>query len=298
MNHWLATYIMRGRVQAMMVASTLALLSLIIPPINVFSSASVALVTLRRGGYEGLIILACSVLVSALLGYLVVGNFQFTLVYSLVLWLPVWLISIVLREGRHLSLAIEIAVLLGIIGVLCFYGYQTEVAAFWKTMLSAMLASDAPIEAHQMIDKMSPYMTGIVAAGSVGSLLFGLFLGRWWQAMLYNVGGFKREYLSLQSQTSVALISASIVVFALGTTGLAAEVSANVSILIMLLYTFIGTATLHSYFTSVKHARYVIYMFYITLFLIPHAIILVALVGLTDPWLNLRKTVSLDKKDD
>jgi uncharacterized protein YybS (DUF2232 family) len=123
----------------------------------------------------------------------------------------------------------------------------------------------------------------------VGSLLFGLFVGRWWQAMLYNVGGFRKEFLSLQSQTTVALISASIVVFALATTGLTAEIAWNVSILILLLYSFIGTATLHSRFATAKQARYIIYMFYVTLFLIPHAILLVALVGLIDPWLNLRK---------
>lgn len=289
MNHWLATYIMRGRMQAMTVASTLVLLSLIIPPINVVSSASVALVTLRRGAYEGLIILACSVLVSAVLGYVFIGSYQFTVVYSLVLWLPVWLISIVLREGRHLSLAIEIAALLGILGVLGFYGYQSEVAVFWKEVLSALLTADAPIDAQRMLEIMSHYMTGIVAAGSVGSLLLGLFLGRWWQAMLYNVGGFRLEFLSLQSQTSVALVSATIVVFALASTGLLSEIAWNISILILLLYSFIGTATLHSYFANTKQARFIIYLFYVTLFLIPHAIVLVALVGLTDPWLNLRK---------
>ena len=51
---FLASYIMRGRLQAMIVASTLALLSLIIPPVSVVSSATVALVTLRRGAVEGL----------------------------------------------------------------------------------------------------------------------------------------------------------------------------------------------------------------------------------------------------
>ena len=96
--NFLAAYIMRGRMQAMMVASSLALLSLILPPVSIVSSASVALVTLRRGANEGLFVLVCACLSAALLGFFLFGNFQFALLYGLVLWLPIWVISIVLRE--------------------------------------------------------------------------------------------------------------------------------------------------------------------------------------------------------
>jgi hypothetical protein len=54
----------------------------------------------------------------------------------------------------------------------------------------------------------------------------------------------------------------------------------------------IGTAVLHTVFANMKLARYIVPMLYITLFLIPHAMLLVALVGLSDPWLNLRKKKS------
>ena len=118
---FLAAYIMRGRMQAMMVASSLAVLSLLLPPVSIVSSASVALVTLRRGANEGLYVLICACLSAAVLGFFLFGSFQFALLYGLVLWLPIWLISIVLREGKHLSVAIEIAVLLGILGVIGFY---------------------------------------------------------------------------------------------------------------------------------------------------------------------------------
>jgi hypothetical protein len=40
-----------------------------------------------------------------------------------------------------------------------------------------------------------------------------------------------------------------------------------------------------------KLGRYMVPMFYITLFLIPHAMLIVGLVGLSDPWLNLRKKI-------
>lgn len=277
----------------MIVAATLALVSLIMPPVSIVSSASVALVTLRVGAFEGLYVLVCSSVVAALLGFLLLGNFQFALVYAGLLWLPVWLISIVLREGRHLSLAVEIAVLLGVVWVLGFYIYNPQAGLMWKEMLAEMLPADAPVEAVQhTIDVMAHYMTGIVATGMVSSLLFGLFLGRWWQANLYNPGGFRQEYLSLTSPATLTLATTAVVVLASVSAGIVSEVSWNVVILLFVLYAFIGTAVLHTVFAAMKLARYVVPMFYITLFLIPHAILPVALIGLVDAWLNLRKKYS------
>lgn len=291
--NFLATYIMRGRMQAMIVASSLALLSLMFPPVSIVSSATVALVTLRLGAFEGLYVLACSGVAAGLLGLLTLGNYQFALLYVMVLWLPVWLISIVLREGRHLSLAIEIAVLLGVISVIGCYFYNPELAVMWKTILSQMIKvapANAPVEDIQhSIEVMSHYMTGVVAAGSVFSLLFGLFLGRWWQAILYNPGGFRQEFLSLSTQPRLAMGSIAVAITAWLSSGILSEVCWNITILLFVLYTFIGTAVLHSLFAATKLARYAVPMFYVTMFLIPHVMLPVALVGLGDAWLNLRK---------
>jgi hypothetical protein len=287
---FLASYIMRGRWQAMIVASTLALLSLIVPPVSVVSSATVALVTLRRGAVDGLSVLGCSSIAAGLLGYFLIGNYQFALLYVMVLWVPVWLISIVLREGRHLSLAVEITILLGILGVAGFYLYNNQPVTMWKQVLLAMIPPDAPVEnVQQTIDLLAQYMTGVVAAGSVFGLLFGLFLGRWWQSVLYNPGGFKQEFLSLSTQPRLALGSVAIAVFAWASSGAVAEAARNITILLFVLYIFIGTAVLHSVFANMKQGRFMTPMLYVTLFLIPHTMLPVAIVGLIDPWLDLRK---------
>ncbi|MDD5267949.1 MAG: DUF2232 domain-containing protein [Methylococcales bacterium] len=291
--NFLATYIMRGRIQAMIVASSLALLSLMMPPVSVVSSATVALVTLRRGASEGLTILVCSSVAAGLLGLLAIGNYQFALLYVMVLWLPVWLISIVLREGQHLSLAVEIAILIGIFGVIGFYLYTPEPAAMWKAVLSQMVPADAPVaDIQRTIDILAHYMTGVVAAGSVLGLLLGLFLGRWWQANLYNPGGFKQEFLALDTKPRLSIGSIAVVAIALTSPGVISEIAWNVSILLFVLYTVTGTSVLHTVFSKMKLGRYMVPMLYITLFLIPHAMLLVALVGLSDPWLDLRKKKS------
>ncbi|MDO9169346.1 MAG: hypothetical protein Q7U18_09735 [Methylobacter sp.] len=290
---FLAEYIMRGRMQAMIVASTLALVSLVMPPVSIVSSASVALVTLRRGALEGFIVLASSIAVAAVLGFFLLGNYQFVLLYGMVLWVPVWLISIILREGRYLSLTIEIAVLIGVFGVVGFYLYNAEVAGMWKHILSQMVPPNAPVEDVQhTLDVLSHYMTGVVAAAAVFGLLFGLFLGRWWQALLYNPGGFKQEFLSLNTHPRLAIGSIVVILVASLSSGVISEVSWNIIILLFVLYTFIGTAVLHTIFASMKMGRFIVPMFYVTLFLIPHAMLPVALVGLSDAWLNLRNKIS------
>ncbi len=288
--NFLATYIMRGRIQAMIVASSLALLSLMMPPVSVLSSAAVALVTLRLGAKEGLTILGCSSLATAILGFLVIGSFQFALMYVMVLWLPVWLIAIVLRESRSLFLTIEIAVWVGVLGVIGFYLYDADPAALWKSILTQMIPVEAPVvDLQQKIDMLVHYMTGIIAAGSVCGLLFGLFLGRWWQANLYNPGGFKQEFLFLQCKGRLSVGAFALVGIALATSGVISEIVWNTTILLFVLFAVTGTAVLHTVFSKMKLERFIVPMLYITLFLIPHAILLVVLVGLSDPWLNLRK---------
>jgi len=286
----LAAFIMRGRVYAISVATALALVSLLLPPVSILSTGAVALVTLRLGAYEGLWVLACSSLIAGLLGYLFSGSFQFTLYYALMLWLPVWVIGIVLRQGRQLSLAIEIAVLIGVAGVLGYYLYNPDAATMWQSLLKLMLPqADAPIDAEEKIAIIARYMTGVASAGTITSLIFGLFLGRWWQALLYNPGGFKQEFLGLASRSAVTVVSIATLLLAVVSQGIVSEMAWNAVIVLFVLYALIGSAIMHTVFAAMKLARYAVPMFYITLFLIPHAILPVALIGLSDAWLNLRK---------
>jgi len=296
---FLAAYIMKGRLQAMTVAAALALLSLAFPPASIVSSASVALVTLRRGAKEGLYVLLFSCLAAAVLSVFLKIGYQFALLYGLVLWMPIWLISIVLREGRHLGVAIEIAVLLGVVAVLGFYLYQPQPAQLWDgvltTMMQPMLAArpDVPAEdVRHSAQVFAHFMTGAIAAGSVYSLLFGLFLARWWQAALYNPGGFRSEFLTLKSHAKLAMATIVIIAVATLASGVLAEVCWNVLLVLLVLYTFIGTAVLHACFAVMKGSRFMVPFLYLTLVVIPHVMVIIALCGLTDNWLDLRKKIS------
>ena len=182
---------------------------------------------------------------------------------------------------------------MGVIGVIGFYLFMADPVEMWKAVLTQMIPTDAPVvDIQRTIETLAHYMAGIIAAGSVFGLLFGLFLGRWWQANLYNPGGFRLEFLSLDAKPRICIASLAIVATAYVSSGTISELAWNISILLFVLYTVIGTAILHSVFLTKKLARYTVAMLYITLFLVPHAMLLVVLIGLSDPWLNLRKNKS------
>lgn len=288
--------------QAMMVASSLGVLSLLFPPASIVSSASIALFTLRKGGYEGLFVLIFSCLSAGVLSFIIFQNVQFALLNGLLLWLPIWVISIVLREGKHLSIAIQISILLGMLGVVGFYLFANDPIAVWEPILELMARlmatsnPDLPVEdIKRLTQTVSHYMVGSVAAVSIYGLLFSLFLARWWQAALYNPGGFKNEYLTLRVHPRVALVSLLIVAIAWFTPGIASEVCWNLSILSAVLFTFVGTAILHFSFSELKSKRFAVPLLYVTLVLIPHVIIIVGIVGIVDVWLDLRSKI-LNKK--
>lgn len=295
---FLAAYIMKGRFQAMTVASAVALLSLAFPPASIVSSAAVSLVTLRLGWKEGLYVLLSACLAAAVLSIFLKIGYQFALLYGLVLWAPIWLISIVLREGRHLGVALEIAVSLGVVAVLGFYLYQEQPALVWQgvleSMMQPMLAARTDITAEQArhsVQVFAHFMTGAIAAGSVYGLLFGLLLARWWQATLYNPGGFRIEFLGLKGHAKIAMATIALIAGAVLTSGMLAELCWNIVLVLLVLYTFIGTAALHACFAAAKGSRFMVPFLYLTLVLIPHVMIIVALVGITDNWLDLRKKI-------
>lgn len=285
---FLATRIMRGRWQAAGIAIGLAFLSLFMPPISIISSAAVALVTLRLGAYEGLTVLGISIATFGTLGVFS-GNIEFALLYGAVLWLPIWILAILLRAGRKLALAIETAVILGGTGVLSFALFNPNTSEMWKNLLMRMSPPNASLEVQPQIELLSHYMTGIIAAGTIFGWIFALFMARWWQAQLYNPDGFRAEYLGLSTSKRFALGGLSLITIAALSSGEIAELATNLSILVVVLYTFVGTSVCHSLLSQLNQGRYLVIGFYVVVFLIPHLLIPVAVIGILDVWLNSRQ---------
>lgn len=299
---FLAAYIMKGRIQAITVAAALALLSLAFPPASIVSSASVALVTLRLGWREGLFVMTLASIAVTLLGTVLLGSYLIAIAYGvllLLLWAPVWGVAILLREGRRLILAMEAAVMLGAASVLAVYLFHPEPAQIWREFFAVLeqimqhMQPDFSLKMDKDALEVKVHrMTGEVAAGVVAGLLSGLLLGRWWQALLYNPGGFGAEFLALRGHASLAVATVVILAVSLLMSGTLAEIFQNVLWVLRVLYVFIGIAVFHSVLSRIQGRGYVMPLFYVAALMVLPFQSLVAICGLVDNWLNLRKKIS------
>lgn len=286
---------MRGRAQAGTTAIALALLSLLIPFLSLISTAIVGLVVLRKGWQEGLILTLGGCVVLALVGMGATGSPVITFGFGLMLWLPVALLALLLRETRDLALTLEVSLLLGAVGIVVLSFWQADLVSFWNSHLTRIVdllvdKSDPAydeLSIESILASLSRFMTGIAVTGTMLNVFMGLLLARWWQSLLYNPGGFGEEFLSLRGRSTSAYMSAVFIVLGMATSGWLAELALNLCILSVALYLLIGTSVLHTVLAR-KQKKILLFLLYLTIFMIPHVLVPLALVGFTDTWVNWR----------
>ena len=297
----LATFILRGPSQAILVAVGTAVLAMILPPLSVVSGAAVALVTLRNGPRAGAMVVLGSTAFVALLAYLSLGAVLPSIVFLTVLWLPLWVLGWVLREMRSLALATMVAGMLGIIGVLAVYAVVDDVVVWWQQILLSMfepvMEADGPLADRATVEailaNLSRVMTGIAAAGVSLNVLLCLYLARAWQAQLYNPGGFRSEFYALRLGQPLALVSLSFIALSLLPLGVVSQMAGEIVIVILSLYVLQGLALLHSIVAQRGlHVAWLVVLYLVMLFVIPHLVVLVAVMGLIDTWADFRRRLA------
>jgi hypothetical protein len=294
----LSAYVMKGRSQAIAIVTVFALLSLLLPPFVILSSAVVALITLRKGRTEGFIVIAIAAIAGIILGELAASIPYYAITYFLIQWLPIWLAAIILRETGQPLRAISTLGFVGIIAITLFYLFTDSPAAEWVAILENVLKPVIEMgeEADQSIllenlSVVSHYMSGIVVMSSLASLSLALFLGRWWQANLYNPGGFRSEFLALRMPKSIALFAIVVVMFTFLGLGFLSELAGNMMLPLLVLYLIAGVSVLHLLLSTSKAKRFLLMGMYLMLFIIPHILPPIILVGFADTWLNIRKYI-------
>jgi len=301
---FLASLIMQGRMQAIACAATSLLLSLLFPPFSLLAAAVIALVTLRLGWREGLNTLLAAALASGLLGAIVLGNFWFPAGYGLLLWLPIWAVALLLRLSRDLGLTLEVTAWVGVMGVVLVYLIVPDPAGFWQQRIQAGFSAlwsqtgADPALWQAQLSMISRYMTGIMAAGMVSSVALSLLWGRWWQALLFNPGGFRREFLHLRPRRTTAWLTLGLLSLTLVTDGSWRAAFANMLLVLFVLYVTVGVAVLHAVFAA--HGRKAwLYVLYGLMLFIPHVFAPIALVGLSDAWFDWRgRYLPFDEQSD
>ena len=196
----LANFILRGRVQALAVAFIGSFFPLI-------SSATIALVSLCKGAKEGLLLFLWISLILVLIQQASTDNPLLAAVSIASLGIMV----IAAKVHRHLAswqwtLLATIA-----ISVACAFSFGllmgSEVTAFLTTVEAMFAAINSKQQDAQIsLDLTESMLLGIVATLlAIGSIM-SLMLARWWQAGIYNPGGFQKEFHSFKIEAKVAVI--------------------------------------------------------------------------------------------
>lgn len=181
----LAQFVMRGRWQA----SGAAALASALPIVGWLGTAIVALVVLRQGLKDGVLVLLWAVLPLVLI-YQTGGDAS-----GLAAVAGVFLLAMVLRLTTSWELTLLAAVGVAAAGSWAFAILSAPIlAAFlqWYVETLSAFAADAGV-AGVTLEEGRRQAISYLAMGQGYTMVLAVVLARWWQSALFNPGGFKQE---------------------------------------------------------------------------------------------------------
>ncbi|GAA6169565.1 hypothetical protein [Sessilibacter corallicola] len=278
----LAEFIMRGRTQAAIVA---------VIGIPVISPAAVALFFLRHGAKYSL-----PVFLATLLPVLTLVIFGFTGVFRGMLGvgylLTVTLSALMLRWSQSWSLTLVTVVVSSLVamlitGVMAKAELQVSLAStqeFLESFKTDIAENGGDVSQVDLsIGSYWQILGGLASFTAIASVLT-LALARWWQAILYNPGGFKKEFLALVLHPPIAMACT----LAMLACYMISDSTAAWAGLFMMPLFISGVALVHWYGNQkgLETPWYV--MFYAVLIIIPPLKPFISTVAVLDSFLNLR----------
>ncbi|MCP3870307.1 MAG: DUF2232 domain-containing protein [Gammaproteobacteria bacterium] len=292
---FLASLAMRGRAQAIMIAATLAMLSLVFPPASILSTAVVALVTLRQGPKEGALLMVFAGGACMVLAYLALGQAALVAGFVVVMWLPGWLLSNLLRSSRSLAITIQGGLLLGLSAIIWQYLQHDDPVATWREILEplvhSMVESEMLSETHEqgLLDVMSQWMPGAMAAGFFLQTMVSVLLARWWQAVLFNPGGFRSEFHRLRMGRTLGVLTLLLLLPGLLNSEFSGAFADYIGLLLLAGWFLVGLALVHGMVGLLgANTGWLVAMYILLLFAMPHTATILALVGFIDAWFDFR----------
>ncbi|MCQ4308010.1 hypothetical protein NA645_08420 [Pseudomonas stutzeri] len=284
----LADFIMRGRMQAIVVVAGSAAL----PMLFWLCAAAGSLVLLRRGLNDALGVLVWAVLPALAWWYfgdprtllVLLGSFGLALLLrNRSSWPRVMLCSV--------GLGLFYAWALGMVFGEPIAALATELQKVLPDMLSEAYQQLSVEEQTRLGALLIPVLTGLLAALLQIITLLSLMLGRYWQALLYNPGGFGLEFRALRFSPVPAMVL-------LAGMLLGPSLGVQMAILAPLCsvpLAFAGIALVHGLVAKNRMSRFWLVGLYVTLVLFMQLIYpLLAVMAIVDSLFDFRGRASRD----
>ena len=299
---FLARFILKGQSQAALVAATMAILGMLVPPATWLSAATIVLVTLVNGPQRGLITTGLALLGTAVFSYLIFSAPQIAVIFVLLAWLPAWLVAMLLRQTVSLAFSLQVLGAMTLLAVVMIYALYPNFGELWREPLDVMVAQlvqQSEEFSLQELKQTEEWLIGFLPGLFASSLMFGtmlsLFIGRWWQAVFYNPGGFAEEFQSLNLGKTSAVIALALMLMAAVIDNVFTFALATV---VFVLYLIQGLSLLHAVVKKRQVSASWLFVFYMVMFFIPHLVLLMVFAGITDPWLDIRQRTAKVTKPD
>jgi len=291
----IAEFAMRGRFQALLlsVAGAGSILFCWI------SAAVVALVTLRKGVGTGAQLLLWALLPAAVLFYTTGDSSPMALLIGTAV------LAMVLRETVNLPLAVLTSMAVGAVagGVMLSVGdaYLEQMVALFGEFLASMerQLSSSEGETVLLTRPTAVQIAGMLGAGSAMMSVLCLLLARYWQAALYNPGGFGDEFRALRYTPAVASAMAMVGV-AIAALGVEFRTWAIIGFMPL---NFAGLALFHARVHSRGQGMAWLVGFYLAWILLDPVKLMVVFAAIADSWFDFRQRwprpgKDVDRRDD
>ncbi|WP_029407536.1 DUF2232 domain-containing protein [Thiomicrorhabdus sp. Milos-T2] len=287
----IANYAMKGQMQSIIAVVLFSALSVFLAPFGILVGAIIALVTLRISVTEGFKTLVWGVVSNIALTVMISGNYYPAIIAIIEYMLPIWLMSIVLRQTNSLALSLQLAMVITGISVVLFHIATPNPVDWWISLFNQYIspvleASQIPFDAT-LLPELAQMVTMLISVFMIILWFSILIIARWWQSELYNPGQFKTDFyqMSLPKSTAYTAIILAILGLISGTeAGLVYDLSGIIIAGLM----FQGIAIAHHTVSTKKLKKAWLVGLYILLFLFPQAMLVLATIGLVDTWVDFR----------
>jgi hypothetical protein len=293
----LASWVMRGPWEAasVIVATTTLVLWLpVLSPLLFLSGAALALVTLRQGVTQGFQVLAIASVVSGVLVLLLFGSFMPVLWLILLYWLPSLGLAFILRATISLDKTIRLLSFTGMLAVVVFY-WVLGPSAGWLSDTVTQTTQPWPVESgvdqaamQQFLEVMETLLPGLLVSSLTLSLVLALLLARWWQALLYNPGGFRQEFHELRLGkilAAVMIVLSAVTLFS----GSEMPLIANITLMMAMIYLIQGIALIHGIVAKLGLSPAWLIAFYILVIFVMSQLVMI--LAVIDAWVDFRNRI-------
>ncbi|MBK5413605.1 hypothetical protein [Pseudomonas sp. TH31] len=279
----IAEFIMRGRMQATLVVAGCATL----PLLYWLGAAAGCLVLLRRGLKDAIGVLALGLL-PALVWWLYSDDPR-----ALLVLLGSWSLALVLRASESWNRVLLVSIAMGVVfSVVLGTAFAPQIEMLAQALIKVMPSLLGDVYQKLSVDEqarfaslIAPVLTGLIAALLQIVSVLSLLVGRYWQALLYNPGGFGREFRAIRFPLGLAML---LLAFMLLGPNFGSQM-AMLTPLCSVPLVFAGLALIHGLVAQKRLARFWLVGLYVTLLLFMQLIYpLLVVLAIVDSLIDFR----------